>query len=63
MRRRTAQTDPTEHRQTDPTEHSTDRCDRVKSIAIAMYKVVVQLGGLSLEIEEYQPSSILGWRN
>ncbi len=45
--------------QTDATEHSTDRCDRAKSIAIAMYKVVVQLGGLSLEIEEYQPSSNL----
>ncbi len=47
--------------QTDATEHSTDRCDGAKSIAIAMYKVVVQLGGLSLEIEELV--QILGWRN
>ncbi len=64
MRRSTAQTDAM--------EHSTDRCDGAqhrqmrrstaqtdateRSLAIAMYKVVVQLGGLSLEIEEYQPS-------
>ncbi len=59
MRRSTAQTDATEHSTDRWTEHSTDRCDRAKSIAIAMYKVVVQLGGLSLEIEEYQPSSNL----